>query len=58
MHSKKKINQKNDGGQVSFHGRFTPLTSYALPFSLSLNILFYKKFELLVSNLKSIHIDF
>ena len=39
MHSKKKINQKNDGGQVSFHGRFTPLTSYALPFSLKYIIL-------------------
>ena len=32
MHSKKKINQKNDGGQANFHGSF--YTSYKLRFTL------------------------
>ena len=32
MHSKKKINQKNDGGQVNFHGSF--YISYKLRFTL------------------------
>ena len=44
-------------GRLVFMVVFTPLTSYALPFSLLLNILFYKKLELLVSNLENIHID-
>ena len=45
-------------GRLVYMVLFTPLTSYALPFSLLLNILFYKKkLELLVSNLENIHID-
>ena len=43
-------------GKLVFTVVFTPLTSYALPFSLLLNILFYK-FELLVPNLENIDID-
>ena len=45
-------------GRLVYMVLFTPLTSYALPFSLLLNILFYKKkLELLVFNLENIHID-
>ena len=44
-------------GRLVFTAVFTPITSYALPFSLLLKISFYKKFELLVSNLKNIHVN-
>ena len=45
-------------GRIVFMVVFAPLTSFALPFSLLLNILFYKKNELLVSNFENIHIDY
>ena len=44
-------------GRSIFMVVFTPLTSYALPLSLLLKILFSKKIELLVSKLKNIHIS-
>ena len=44
-HKKKIINQTNGYGQVSFHGRFTPLISYALPFSLNKYIILPKNWS-------------
>ena len=42
---KKIINQTNGYVQVSFHGRFTPLISYALPFSLYKYIILQKNWS-------------